>query len=114
MRVETQNLGDVVFYRIAGDLNFSNWNKVTDDLEDLYKSGHRFIVLNWEAIDVIDTSGLQTLVFLFKKKQKDPEFHFALVTDNPIHIKIITLCGFNSFVNIYPTEEEAMSHVALC
>ena len=110
MRIETQYESGVVLYRISGDLKFSNWAYVISELEKIYGQGERNIVLNWKAVDNFDTSGLQTLVALFKIGQKDPDFRFALVTDKPSHIKVLKVCGFDKFVGIFPSEDEAIKH----
>jgi anti-anti-sigma factor len=110
MRIETQNISGVVLYRISGDLTFSNWEEISTDLERMYSVGEKQIILNWNRVGIIDTTGLQILVSLFKTKQKDPEFNFVLVTDNPNHLKVITICGFDKIIDIFPSEKEALEH----
>jgi len=110
MRVETQTTSGVVLYRISGDLTFLNWEEVLVDIKRLYNLGDKQFILNWKGVGIVDTAGLQTLVSLFKTKRKDPEFNFVLVTDNPNHLKVIKICGFDKIISIFPSEEEGLAY----
>jgi anti-anti-sigma factor len=102
-----ESLG-VVIVRVSGDINFENWNEVSKSLEGVVQQGTKDLILNWAGVISLDTSGLQTLVGLIKASRNNPDFKFSLVTDNPDHVNLISLVGFNKLIPIFPSEEEAL------
>lgn len=111
MRIDLEENQGVLIFRVAGDITFENWYEVAKKLEEEREKGHRSIILNWENVIILDTSGLQTLVALIKTAKKDPSFNFSLVTNNPDHIDLISLVGFNKMIKVFSTEEEAIEDI---
>jgi anti-anti-sigma factor len=108
MRIETQLLADTLVYRFTGKAKLHEWEEATQDIVEQYENGVKSIIVNWRGIDKIDTSSLQVLVRLLKIQKRDPELEFYLVTNNPNHIKILKIFGFDQLVNITSTERKAL------
>ncbi len=108
MKIETESISGTLVYRIMGNVSFDNWEQISKELDNFQQLGEKYIVVNWQALENIDTSGLQTLVRLVKISRANPGFKFALVTANPGHIRLITMCGFDKLIQVFPNESDAV------
>ena len=112
MKINCLESSGVLIYRVSGSITFENYDQVVRELDYAREKGMTNIIINWQEVVGLDTSGLQTLVALIRGKKKDPSFNFSLVTNKPAHLKLINLCGFDKMIKIYPTEERALKDLA--
>ena len=108
MRITRQHLDETLIFRFSGHAKLHEWEEATQELLDFYEKGGKSIIINWQDVDMIDTSSLQVLVRLLKIQREDSDFEFFLVTKDPNHIKILKVFGFNKLMQVVSSENRAL------
>ena len=111
MKIKTRYVGDVRVFDFSGTARAHEWEHASDQIKDSYSKGEMLMIINWRDVEHINSASLQILVRLINIKRNDPAFVFALVTDNPTHKKIIKSVGFDKFVHVVATEDDALELV---
>lgn len=70
MRIHHKTQGDHVVVRIGGELDATCAEDLRRVLEELLAVGGRHVVLDLAALDLIDSSGVGTIVWLFKRLEQ--------------------------------------------
>jgi len=68
----------------------------------------RTLVLNFEKVNFIDSSGIGLIVSIFKTMQQK-EGKLALTNLSPKNLEIFSITRLNKIFDIYPTEQEALA-----
>jgi anti-anti-sigma factor len=69
------------------------------------------IVINFENVNFIDSSGIGLIVSVFKTMQ-ERNGSFAITNLSKKNEEIFTITRLNKILNIYPTESEALSSIS--
>jgi len=70
----------------------------------------RGIVINFEKVNFIDSSGIGLIVSIFKSVQQK-EGNFAITNLSAKNEEIFTITRLNKILDIYPSEAEALSAI---
>ena len=89
---------------VAGRIDATTSDEMEDALMDILGQGQDRIILNLENIDYISSAGLRVLVVITKQLYDSGQF-FCTISDNVR--EIIEMAGFNTFMNIYDSLEDA-------
>jgi len=68
------------------------------------------IVINFEKVNFIDSSGIGLIVSIFKSVQQK-EGRFAITNLSAKNEEIFTITRLNKILDIFPTESEAMASI---
>ena len=72
--------------------------------------GVKGIVINFEKVNFIDSSGIGLIVSVFKTMQ-ERDGSFAITNLSKKNEEIFTITRLNKILNIFPTESEALSTI---
>lgn len=70
----------------------------------------RNVVINFEKVNFIDSSGIGLIVSIFKTMQQK-EGKLALTNLSQKNLEIFTITRLNKILEIFPTEQEALAKV---
>ena len=70
----------------------------------------RTMVINFEKVNFIDSSGIGLIVSIFKTMQQK-EGKLALTNLSPKNLEIFSITRLNKIFDIFPTEQEALTKV---
>ncbi len=94
---------------IEGNIALDGVNEAKEFLKPHVESDEiKGIVINFEKVNFIDSSGIGLIVSVFKTMQ-ERSGSFAITNLSKKNEEIFTITRLNKILNIYPTEEEAIS-----
>ena len=94
---------------IEGNIALDGVNEAKEFLKPHVESDEiKGIVINFEKVNFIDSSGIGLIVSVFKTMQ-ERSGSFAITNLSKKNEEIFTITRLNKRLNIYPTEEEAIS-----
>ena len=94
---------------IEGNIALDGVNEAKEFLKPHVESDEiKGIVINFEKVNFIDSSGIGLIVSVFKTMQ-ERSGSFAITNLSKKNEEIFTITRLNKILNIFPTEEEAIS-----
>ena len=99
-----------VVVTLEGDFDISTASIIERKLKSLISQGKVNIVVNLSKVEYIDSSGLATIILIFKETKKDKGTLRLAETPNKI-LKILELTRLNELLEIYSSEEEALKEI---
>lgn len=94
---------------IEGNIALDGVNEAKAFLKPHLESGEvKGIVINFEKVNFIDSSGIGLIVSVFKTMQ-ERSGSFAITNLSKKNEEIFTITRLNKILNIFPTESEAIS-----
>lgn len=112
----------VTIFRLEGDL--SAGEMLRQQVEDAYKEGARYVVLDLSGVPYISSNGLRAIHHIFdllrahadsslvrkgivEGTYKSP--HLKLVNPSKTAAKALQVAGYDMFLEIYPNQQEAIA-----
>jgi len=106
--IEKTVVGGVLVVRLAGELDHHTVETLRDEIEISLKETHyRGLVLSFEGIDFMDSSGLGLILGRYRTLSARNS-RMALCKVNPSLSKIFELSGIHKIVPVYDNEESAL------
>jgi anti-sigma B factor antagonist len=100
--------GDWAVVDVKGEIDLHTAPKLRERMTELVEQGQRRVILNMEALDFMDSTGLGVLIGSLKRL-KENEGTLALVApQHPIQ-RVLSVTGLTKVFPIHDTVEEAMA-----
>ena len=90
-----------------GSLDTGTSPAVEKEINELIENGALKLVFNFEKTNYMSSSGLRVLLVTAKKLKGIGELKISNL--NGVIEEVFEVSGFNSILNVYKTEEEALS-----
>jgi anti-sigma B factor antagonist len=101
-------VGDTLVVKVlAARLDVASAPEVKRRLARLISNGHQRLVLDISEVDFIDSNGLSTFVFAFKRLGKDGEM--AISSPRNAVIIMLKLTRLYQVFNIFPNHQQAIA-----
>lgn len=108
LTLETRTLGDRTIVEVGGEIDVYTAPKLREQLVDLVNAGKYHLVVDMEAVEFLDSTGLGVLVGGLKRvRAHDGSLH--LVCTQERILKIFRITGLTKVFPIHNTVEEAVS-----
>ncbi|MGH3738789.1 MAG: STAS domain-containing protein [Micromonosporaceae bacterium] len=111
LSLQTRTVADQVVLEVGGEIDVYTAPKLKERLLELIADGSHQILVDLEAVEFLDSTGLGVLVGGFKRLQ-DKSGYLALVCTQERILKIFRITGLAGFFDIYPSVEEASAAIA--
>ena len=105
---DDETLIAVVVGRIEGE---GDAESLRIALDEAVKPGAKALIVDFEALDYIDSAGLRTLAFMINRTQAS-KMRFVLSRPSDLLREVLTLSGFDQLLDIAETLEEAKRMLA--
>jgi anti-sigma B factor antagonist len=109
VKVEEKRHGEVLVLHLSGRLDAPGTNHLVDTLNKAIESGDHNLLLNFENLAYLNSTGLRALLGAQKSIQTRGGKFFICSTKGMVK-RVIELVGFNKMLTIYDNEEEALKH----
>ncbi|MGH3714399.1 MAG: anti-sigma factor antagonist [Micromonosporaceae bacterium] len=106
LSVQTRTVADQIVLEVAGEIDVYTAPLLKERLLELIADGTRQIVVDLEAVEFLDSTGLGVLVGRLKELQ-GLGGHLALVCSQERILKIFRITGLAGFFDIHPSVEAA-------
>lgn len=108
MDMEEKKADEVCIITLNGRLDAYSSNELEKKVNMLIDNGCRGIVINFEGVDYISSSGLRVILSAVKKLRK-MQGDVKLACLKPYVKEVFDISGFTQLFEIYPQEEEAIN-----
>jgi len=108
LSLSTRTVADHVVLEVGGEIDVYTAPRLKEQLLELVDSGHRHIVVDLEAVEFLDSTGLGVLVGGLRRIRTQGG-HLALVCSQERILKIFRITGLSGFFDIHASVEEAMA-----
>lgn len=110
MEVKLKTKSGVLLVELQEEIDLFHANKLKLYFNKIFESAHRKIVLNFQDVTYIDSSGIGALLNIFKEtKKRDIRIYFTNIHGSVK--KVIELTKLDDYFPILRTEEEAIEHL---
>ena len=106
--LEVEERGDVAVLAVSGEVDVATVPRLREQLHGLVASGTPRIVVDLDAVDFLDSTGLGVLVGALKRLRA-AEGTFGLVCAKEPLLKIFRITALDQVFPIYPSIEAATS-----
>jgi len=107
LSLSTRESAGALVVDVAGEIDGYTLPKLRERLVGLVNDGAKSIVVNLEAVEFIDSTGLGVLVGALKRMQTRGGT-LGLVCHQEGLLRVFTITGLEKVFSIYPTVEEAV------
>ncbi len=104
--LEVEERGDVAVLAVSGEVDVATVPRLREQLHALVASGTPRIVVNLDAVDFLDSTGLGVLVGALKRV-KAHDGSLSLVCTQDKILKIFKITGLTKVFPIHPSVSEA-------
>jgi anti-anti-sigma factor len=107
MEITTRQVYDVLVVDMNGRLDSRSAGFGNDEMARIFKSDVKSVLVNLENLEFVTSAGLRVLL-VAAKLYKSNRGQFKLCNPNPEVRQVLETCGFDSLVDLYATEAEAI------
>jgi len=106
-----RRLGDLAIIDLSGEINAFADQELTASYDQAEASGATTIVLNFNEVDYINSTGIALLVGLLARAMKTKRTMIAYgLTDH--YLEIFQITRLADFIKIYPDEASALAEMS--
>ncbi|HVC46778.1 MAG TPA: STAS domain-containing protein [Terracidiphilus sp.] len=109
MDLDIRESGNTCTIKVKGPFkSFDAVREFESAVESALATGHTFLVLDLEAMPVIDSSGIGSVVSVLRRTRQlggDAK----LVNPSPFALKTFKMVGILNLFEVFPTQEEAIT-----
>lgn len=107
MQISTRTAYDVLVVDMEGRLDSTTSGYTYDELVRITKGEQKHVLINLEKLEFITSAGLRSLLVAAKLLQTAGGQLRLCNANGPVK-QVLETSGFNSLLNLYPTESEAI------
>lgn len=107
MDMEDKKAGKVCIIILNGRLDAYSSNKLDERINKLIDNDCRELIINFEGVDYISSSGLRVILAALKKLRK-MQGDVKLACLKPYVMEVFDISGFTQLFEIYDQEEDAI------
>jgi anti-anti-sigma factor len=107
MQVQEHLKGDILVLNIIGEININTVKDLKEVFNDIYDEGPEKVLLNFNAVEYVDSMGLATII-KFIKEMKAQNRQTAFCDIHPKISYIFRITKVDRVLTIFETEEQAL------
>ncbi len=107
MKISEQKKGDIMIYQLEGDINLNTSPLLRKAFDTCTGGDIKTVVVNFQAVPYIDSSGLATLIELLQRlKRSGAQLKICSLTDKVKNVFEVT--RLHKLFEIFDNEESAL------
>jgi anti-sigma B factor antagonist len=108
MEINIRQKNDFTVVELIGNFDTRTAIDVQSELTALIEKGNKRLVINMETVEYISSSGLRVLLYTAKQLiAATGELRLCCLNDTVQ--EVFSISGFNTILNVYGTEAEALT-----
>ena len=107
MEITTRDEGDTKIVLLNGKLDTNTTPAAENEINALLDGGASKLLLNFEQISYISSSGLR-LLLATAKRLKGTGGELKVCSLNEMATEVFEISGFSSILNVFPSEQDAL------
>jgi anti-anti-sigma factor len=109
MQIRIKEEEGVAIFRISGEINIDTAGELKKSFKKIINNKTRKVLLNFEAVDYIDSSGLASLIDLSKDLKSIQGIVF-MSNISPKVSSILSITKLDKIFKIFDSQEEALKN----
>jgi len=110
MEITHKELNGVDIFKIVGRLDSNTSPTFEEKLFEAIRAGSKNVLVDFETLDYISSAGLR-VILKATKELKGSNGSILLCSMKDYIKEVFEIAGFDTFLPIYPTEHEALTHL---
>lgn len=110
MNVKFEKIRDIVIVKLDGEINMTNSNELRERFKTILREGQSKVLLDFEKVDFIDSSGIATLIEMFRNLGKVGG-RMCLCQVNKKIINVLEITKVHKLFTIFENREEALKEL---
>jgi anti-sigma B factor antagonist len=107
MQIQERKVNDVTILAINGDIDLNSSPNMRKKFEELIKNNALKIIINFQDVSYIDSSGLATIIEMLQRLKKvQGHLHLSNMSEKIKNLFEIT--KIDKLFQMYPNEQEAL------
>ncbi|MFT5098673.1 MAG: anti-sigma B factor antagonist [Planctomycetaceae bacterium] len=107
MEVTIRDASDTKIIMLQGKLDTNSTPDVESEINSLLDSGANKLLINFEKLSYISSTGLRLLLATAKRLQSS-KGDLRVCSLNEMATEVFELSGFTSIINVFASEQEAL------
>ncbi|MFT7245388.1 MAG: anti-sigma B factor antagonist [Candidatus Azotimanducaceae bacterium] len=107
MQVKVRDEGDTKVVMLDGKLDTNTTPTVEGEVNALLDAGAAKLLINFENVSYISSSGLRLLLATAKRLKRE-KGDLKVCSLNEMATEVFEVSGFSSILNVYATEQDAL------
>jgi anti-sigma B factor antagonist len=109
MQILEDQIKDVYIFKISGRLNSNTAPELEKKFKQTIESGSNYMIIDFEKIEYLSSAGLRVILSAIKKLNRTSgKLVICSASDNVR--EVFQIAGFNSFLPIVPTLDDAVKN----
>ncbi|WP_437019627.1 STAS domain-containing protein [Streptomyces sp. enrichment culture] len=108
LSITVRMIGDITIVEISGELDIYTLDRFVAAIKDLVDHGRKYLILDVDGLDFLDSSGLGPMVGASKRAKAYGGF-LLVVCDEIRIMKIFRITGLTRALPFFPSVEAALS-----
>lgn len=96
-----------VVVRVTGEVDLASEERLRQTLLDATKEHEHRLVVDLSSCTFIDSTGIRALLVAHQEAQREGGPHFAIVTEAPQILRILSVTGIDDEIPVHATVDEA-------
>jgi anti-sigma B factor antagonist len=106
--IKLEKNADVMQVKIIGEVNMNNSNNLREVFKSILKKGETKILIDFDKVDFIDSSGIATLIEMFRDLKKI-NGRFILCHVNQKILNVLEITKVYKLFGIYDNNEKGIA-----
>jgi anti-anti-sigma factor len=107
MNISSTTIESVSVVRLEGNLDTNTSSEAQDTLNKLIDEGASKILVNFDKVDFVSSSGLRILLAT-AKRLSGTGGNLRISNLNETVTEVFEISGFSTILSVFPTEDEAL------
>jgi anti-anti-sigma factor len=107
MNISSTTIESVSVVRLEGNLDTNTSSEAQDSLNKLIDEGASKILVNFDKVDFVSSSGLRILLAT-AKRLSGTGGNLRISNLNETVTEVFEISGFSTILSVFPTEDEAL------
>ena len=109
MKIECKKINRTLLVKLYGEIDHHYTEDIRDKIDrEFYKQNCQNIILNFEDVEFMDSSGIGMIIGRYKiSQEKDGKTYAFGLKDNAK--RIFDMSGLNKLITCFKTEQEAIN-----
>ena len=107
MNISSTTIESVTVVRLEGNLDTNTSSEAQDSLNKLIDEGASKILVNFDKVDFVSSSGLRILLAT-AKRLSGTGGNLRISNLNETVAEVFEISGFSTILSVFPTEDEAL------
>ncbi len=107
MNIKVEKVNDIVIVVLGGELNMNTSNRLREAFKGILKDGDTKVLIDFEKVDFIDSSGIATLIEMFQNLGKVGG-RMSLYHVNKKIVSVLEITKVHKLFGIFENREDAL------